>query len=201
MCLSTMRVSPHICLIHDWHGEWLADDSGVSLDPKTVPGQSSRKVFIDTLNTNLIGAHELTRSLAPLLLKSTDPRLIFISSDLGSLEIANWPQEKYFPNQPQPAGWENKQWQGTYPAYRASKAGLNILVKEWERWLKPDGVKVWSVNPGFVATNLAGLGPEVLRSMGAGDPETSGEFIKDIVEGKKDADAGKFISPSGELPF
>lgn len=154
------------------------------------------------MNTNLIGPHELTFALAPLLLKSSDPRLIFVSSNIGSIAMAHLPESEYVPNVDKPAGWENKKWTGSWeaPAYRTSKAALNILVVEWKRWLKADGVKIWTVQPGYVATSLIGHTDD-MKVKGAGDPATSGVFLRDVVEGKRDADVGKFIEPDGVLPY
>jgi hypothetical protein len=35
---------------------------------------------------------------------------------------------------------------------------LNMLMREWYRILKNDGVKVWCISPGILATGLAGPG-------------------------------------------
>lgn len=60
------------------------------------------------------------------------------------------------------------------------------------RLLKPDGVKVCCVSPGALLTDLGG-NREILKKMGAEDPALGGEFIKDIVEGKRDDNDGKIL--------
>jgi NAD(P)-dependent dehydrogenase (short-subunit alcohol dehydrogenase family) len=82
-------------------------------------------------------------------------------------------------------------------AYRSSKTGLNMMMLEWQRYLKEDGVKVFCISPGFLATNLGGIGADKLKEMGAGDPSSGGALIKDVVEGKRDADAGKVVNAAG----
>jgi hypothetical protein len=72
-----------------------------------------------------------------------------------------------------------------------------MLMLEWVRLLKKDGVKVFCISPGFLATNLAGLGPEKLRQMGAGEPSLGGKIIKEVVEGERDDDAGKVVKTGG----
>lgn len=67
-----------------------------------------------------------------------------------------------------------------------------IRDREWFRFLKNDGVKVWCISPGFLATGLGGSA-EATKALGAGDPALGGNFIKDVVEGKRDADVGKII--------
>jgi NAD(P)-dependent dehydrogenase (short-subunit alcohol dehydrogenase family) len=76
-----------------------------------------------------------------------------------------------------------------------------MLTVEWSRILKPDNVKVFAISPGFLATNLAGATPEQLRSMGAQEPSFGAEFVRDVVEGKRDADAGKVLRKTGIQPW
>lgn len=80
--------------------------------------------------------------------------------------------------------------------YRCSKVALNMLMLDWNHKLKADGVKVWSVGPGFLATNLGGQ-PGLAEKMGAGHPSAGGEVIVSVVEGARDADVGKFVTKNG----
>lgn len=68
----------------------------------------------------------------------------------------------------------------------------NMLSREWHRILKNDGVKTWAVSPGYLATGLGGS-VEKNRAAGAGDPQLGGEFVREILEGKRDEDVGKAI--------
>jgi hypothetical protein len=76
-----------------------------------------------------------------------------------------------------------------------------MMMLDWVRMLKPDGVKVFCISPGFLATNLGGMGPEMLKKFGAGEPSVGGVFIKDVVEGKRDDDTGKVINKDGVQPW
>lgn len=148
--------------------------------------------------TNVSGPHQLTYALAPLLLKSKDGRAIFVSSDVSSFARDGDPN--YPLSSKQQPGWP-KNFTREYPGYRASKSGLNMIMRHWARWLEADGVKVWAVCPGLVATNLGGSGPETMKSYGAGDPQNSAKFIVGVAEGKRDADVGKFIEAKGVIEF
>ena len=75
-----------------------------------------------------------------------------------------------------------------------------MMMLDWKKMLEVDGVKVFGISPGFLATNLGGMGPEFLKKMGAGDPTIGGVLIKDVVEGKKDENAGKVINKDGVQP-
>lgn len=74
------------------------------------------------------------------------------------------------------------------------------MMLEWTRVLKADGVKIWCISPGFLATGLGG-NREGLVQAGAGDPATGGKFICDVVEGKRDEDAGKVIGTEKVQPW
>ena len=63
------------------------------------------------------------------------------------------------------AGWPKKEAMNPVTIYRSAKTGLNMAVREWDRILRNDGVKVWAVSPGFLATGLGGVGPEQLKKV------------------------------------
>ena len=134
----------------------------------------------------------MTDTFMPLLLKSAEPRLIFVAG-LSNITLAS---QKYFPTPPLPAGWP-KELAFDPIGYRCSKTALNMLMVDWNHKLKADGVKVWCVGPGFLATNLGGLGPEKAREMGCGHPSAGGEILRRVVEGERDADVGKIVVKDG----
>ncbi len=59
---------------------------------------------------------------------------------------------------------------------------------------------MWCISPGFLATNLGG-NPELSKSHGAIDPSIGGQFVKDVVEGKRDSDVGKVVLRDGIQPW
>lgn len=122
-------------------------------------------------DVNVAGTQVLTNQLMPLLLKSSDPRLLFVTG-LSNIVDAS---ENYFPTPPQPAGWPKKVEFETI-AYRTSKCGLNMIMVDWAHKLKADGVKVWAVNPGFLATDLGGM-RDMVQEAGAGHPSEGGDVL------------------------
>lgn len=85
-------------------------------------------------------------------------------------------------------------------AYRSSKTGMNMMMREWTRILKADGVKVWAVSPGMLATGLGG-NPELMKKMGALDPQIGANIIRDVVEGGRDHEVGKVIRKDNVQPW
>lgn len=66
--------------------------------------------------------------------------------------------------------------------------------------LKEDGVKVWCISPGFLATGLGG-NQEANKNFGAGDPATAGHFVLSVLEGSRDGDIGRVINKDGVQPW
>jgi NAD(P)-dependent dehydrogenase (short-subunit alcohol dehydrogenase family) len=167
---------------------------------------SLREAFNASWDTNVTGAHVLTTLAAPLLLKSADPRLLFITSGTSSMTETDPSLWETVPtlagiNVSPAKGWPKSYKVASFPSYRSAKAGLNMLMREWVRILKEDGVKVWAISPGFLATGVGGAGKEQLLKLGALEPHIGGEFIRDVVEGKRDHDAGKAIRRNTVQPW
>ncbi|VUC26171.1 unnamed protein product [Clonostachys rosea] len=176
----------------------LLNNAGIALDAEFVFGDTTmREAWNRSYDVNVSGTNILTHTFAPLLLKSSDPRLVFVSSGLASLGRMS---EAHYPAPPPiPAGWPKK---GAYlpSSYRASKTALNMLMLSWYWVLKEDGVKVWCVEPGFLATGLGGERAVKARSS-AGHPSTGGKLLVTVIEGERDADVGKIINGGGIQQF
>ncbi|KAI1272494.1 hypothetical protein F5Y07DRAFT_300704 [Xylaria sp. FL0933] len=182
----------------------LINNGGASFDYEILEGRMSmREGFNATWNVNVTGTHILTTLAMPLLLKSSDPRLIFVASNTASLTESERTDSRNMAriNSSPPAGWPKQPIGMVTTAYRSSKTGLHMLMREWHRLLLNDGVKVWGVSPGFLATNLGGMGPDKMKEMGALDPAIGGHFLKDVVEGKRDHDRGKVIRKDSIQPW
>ncbi|ETS80931.1 hypothetical protein PFICI_08460 [Pestalotiopsis fici W106-1] len=177
----------------------LVNNAGGSFDWEYKQGGITlRESWNKAFDINVSGTHIMTHVFMPLLLESSDPRLLFVTSGLSSLQQTS---EKFYPNpNPPKAGWP-KSFDFDTMAYRSSKTALNMMMVNWAWRLTEDGVKTWCVSPGFLATGL-GNEPELLKSRGAGHPSVGGVFIKDVVEGLKDEDVGKVVHSSGRVqPF
>lgn len=138
----------------------------------------------------------LTDKLIPLLLKSSDPRILFITS--GTSTLAETDNLALKINQPPAKGWP-KQDHGV-AAYRSAKTGMNMMMREWVRMLSEDGFKIWCISPGFLATGLGGDQAKN-KQMGAQDPVIGAEFIRSVVEGARDQDVGKVIRRDDVQPW
>ena len=142
------------------------------------------------LETNVMGPAMVATAFRPLLLKSQNPYSIYVSSGAGTL-VRN-----AFEKPVKHEGVKNGE------AYQVSKAALNMLaVVEAGNW-GHEGLKVFVMSPGFVRSNLRGPSEEARSGWGkAGDPEDSGRIVLDIVQGKRDADVGRFVHKDGVYPW
>ena len=180
------------------HLDVLINNAGATFDIEYQRGKVSlRESFTRSYDVNVAGTHVLTHVFIPLLLKSADPRLLFISGLSGITTAA----VKYGPTPPQPAGWPKPKPEHDFETigYRCSKVALNMLMLDWNHKLQADGVKVWCVGPGILATGLGGFGPEKAKEIlpFLGHASEGGDVIRRVVEGERDEDTGKFVVKNG----
>ena len=103
-------------------------------------------VVREALETNTLGAWRVATAFAPLLAASPSGRLVNVSSGGGAL-----------------TGMRDGA-----PAYSVSKAALNALTLMLADALRPDGVLVNAVCPGWVATDMGGPGGRPVAEGAAG---------------------------------
>jgi NAD(P)-dependent dehydrogenase (short-subunit alcohol dehydrogenase family) len=142
------------------------------------------------MDTNVIGPAVVSAAFRPLLLKSSKPYSIYVSSGVGSLARASDPRSATY------RSLSNGE------AYRASKAALNMLALQESIEFSSTALKVFAFCPGFVRSNLRGESEDARSGWGAaGDPKLSGEGILSIMQGERDADAGQFVHKDGIYPW
>ncbi len=130
--------------------------------------------FNDTFAANAVGPLLLTQALVELLAKGTKPKVINISSGLGSI-----------------AGTVAF---GT-PSYNMSKAALNMATKLMAAALQPRGIVVVAFSPGWVQTDMGGAEAPLT-------PERSVTGMRAVIEKLDSADSGRFLDLKGkELPW
>lgn len=147
----------------------LINNAGAGFDNEIQDGKLSiREGFNKSWNINVTSTQVMTTTFVPLLLKSSDPRLLFVTSGTSTITETEGPfahPNLAKANSSPPAGWPKEESSLPITSYRSTKTGLNMLMREWHRILKNDGVKVWCVSPGFLATGLTGVGAENLKKV------------------------------------
>lgn len=132
----------------------------------------TREDFMESFAVNTVAPFEVTRALLPQLRKSSNARVVHITSKMGSI---------------------SDNTAGGHYAYRASKAALNMINRSLARdhaWLT-----AVVVHPGWVRTRMGG--PEAPVR-----PEDSARGIWRLVESLDRKSSGRFFDfQGGELPW
>jgi NAD(P)-dependent dehydrogenase (short-subunit alcohol dehydrogenase family) len=98
------------------------------------------RVIKEVFETNVFGVVEVTQAFIDLLRQSPEPRIVNVTSGLGSLTLHNDPSWKYYAVKP--------------AAYNASKAALNAYTIMLAYELRDTSFKVNAVDPGYTATDF-----------------------------------------------
>ncbi len=113
----------------------LVNNAGVLLDPKgSRTLDLEPEVFRRTLDANVLGPIVVTKALVPLMRRHRYGRIVNMSSGLGQLADMGV---------------------GT-PAYRISKTALNAFTRVLAADLAETNIKVNSMCPGWVRTDMGG---------------------------------------------
>ncbi|KAF3044350.1 hypothetical protein E8E12_009155 [Didymella heteroderae] len=104
----------------------LINNAGICPEPGPDPWPT-REEMQSIFDTNVFGPTLMTQAAIPLLKTSSDPRIINVTSSLGSISTRLNPDDIV-------AG-------ANYPAYRMSKAGLNMLTAYTQTLGEVKGVK------------------------------------------------------------
>ena len=123
---------------------------------------------LDLLSINTLGPLRVVQAFLPLLRRAERPRIVLMSSVLGSMSL-----------------------EGTFNvAYRASKAGLNKIAQCLAQDLKSEGVAVIAMHPGWVRTEMGGPdAPLAVAESAAG--------VITVAEGLTLAGTGRYVDYLG----
>jgi len=115
------------------------------------PSSADLDVLRRIFETNFYGVLTVTNALLPLLRRSTAPRIVNVSSSSASLSALTDPAVGAVVY----AGLSAAELP-VVAGYIPSKAALNALTVMYAQDLRPEGILVNAVDPGFCATDLNG---------------------------------------------
>lgn len=121
------------------------------------------------LTSNSISPLIVTQAYVPLLKKGNHPRVVMVSSQMGSIARAG----------------------SSSLAYRMSKAAMNMSAKVLSQILASEGITVITTHPGWVQTDMGGSSAPVR-------PVDSAAGLAEVIGGLSAADNGKFFNYTGE---
>ncbi len=160
----------------------LINNAGRMARPKFIPGEESvqgfghfdRDTWRDVFDINLFTPMFLAELLVDNLARAGRGRIVTISSMLGSMEMNT---------------------HGGLYAYRASKAGVNAIMKSMGIDLKERNITAIALHPGWVRTDMGGPKADI-------DVSASVTGMKKVIDGLGPDDCGKFLSYDGsQMPW
>jgi NAD(P)-dependent dehydrogenase (short-subunit alcohol dehydrogenase family) len=136
----------------------LVNNAGISTrEGSTPPSELALEAVRETFATNVFGVFAVTKAMLPLLRRAEAGRIVNLSSEMGSLGITSDPTS-FAAHLPPTL------------AYNASKTALNALTVFFAKELRDTPIKVNSVSPGYVATDLNGHSGFLTSEQGAKVP-------------------------------
>lgn len=122
----------------DGHLDVLVNNAGVTgpiAEAKDYTADDAATVLL----TNVVGYVRVIHAFLPLLERSTDPRIVNVSSGLGSFGLFH----------------DDSRIESRFgsPLYAASKAGINMLTARYARLLPH--IRINTADPGMTATDLS----------------------------------------------
>jgi NAD(P)-dependent dehydrogenase (short-subunit alcohol dehydrogenase family) len=153
--------------------ELLINNAGISPSGERL-GRLHAETMLHTFHVNAVGPMMVAQNYLDLLRSGDDPKILNISSRLGSLTL--------------------KSSGGRY-SYCSSKAALNMLTRALAFDLRSDDIAVLTMHPGWVRTDMGGSGAPV-------EPSESARGILRVADELTMSDTGGFYTYQGrEVPW
>jgi len=118
----------------------LVNNAGIAGTGAVPPSDTTVEAVREVFDTNVYGAIRVTNAMLPLLLRSPAPRIVNVSSMVGSLAVQSDPAGRLSVIPPT-------------VAYPMSKTALNAVTVQYARELA-GRVLVNAADPGYCATDL-----------------------------------------------
>ena len=150
---------------------------GMPQEPTTVDLEAVRTA----VETNVIGVIRVTNAMLPLLRRAASPRIVNMSSTVGSLTRQTTSTDELM------AG-------PVAVAYSPSKTMLNAVTIQYARELRGTNVLINAACPGYVATDLNGF-------RGHRTPEQGAATAIRLATLPDDGPTGGFFEDAGVVPW
>ncbi|MVU79097.1 SDR family NAD(P)-dependent oxidoreductase [Nocardia sp. ET3-3] len=131
------------------------------------------------VETNVIGVLRVTNAMLPMLRGSASPRIVNMSSSVGSLTLQTTPGAEVGP---------------ISAAYSASKTFLNAVTVQYAKELRDTDILINCGCPGYTATDLNGF-------QGVRTPQQGAAIAIHLATLPDDGPTGGFFDDSGAVPW
>lgn len=154
--------------LQGWTIDVLINNAGILGPERQTSTDMDYEGFLQTLVVNTMGPLRVTQALLANLRASAAPRLVVVTSKMGSLSYAK----------------------SDHVAYRASKAAANKVTQCLATDLAQEGIAVAAVHPGWVRSDMGGPHADI------GTVE-SAAGIKKVIDGLSVEFTGRFWNYDG----
>ncbi|HEX3492335.1 MAG TPA: SDR family oxidoreductase [Streptosporangiaceae bacterium] len=157
----------------------LVNNAGVTGGQPQLPTSVDPAIVRAAVETNVIGVIRVTNAMLPLLRRSASPRIVNMSSTVGSLTRQTAPGAQAGP---------------ISAAYAPSKTFLNAVTIQYVRELHDTSILINAACPGYVATDLNGF-------RGHRTPEQGAAIAIKLATLPDDGPTGGFFDDNGIVPW
>ncbi len=119
----------------------LVNNAAITGGMPQEPTKVSAQQVLEVVDTNVVGVIRVTNAVLPLLRRAESPRIVNVSSTVGSLGLQTAQADAVGP---------------ISAAYSPSKTFLNAITVHYAKELAGTGVLINAGCPGYVATDLNG---------------------------------------------
>jgi len=172
-------VAAAVRTVDDAHGrlDVLVNNAGIA-GPWVGPRETVPVDFLPVYGVNVLGPVRTTHAFLPLLDRSAQPRVVMVSSGMGSFGVTTDPDR----------------FESTLHniVYTSSKAALNMVASQYAKAL--DGYQVLIVDPGYTSTAFNG-------NRGTQTVEQGAEAVVVAATSTPDAPTGTYRDAAGSLPW
>ncbi|MEU1662538.1 SDR family oxidoreductase [Streptomyces sparsogenes] len=168
-------------LIEDRAGrlDVLVNNAGITGGAPQAPTTVDPATVRAAVETNVIGVIRVTNAMLPLLRRSASPRIVNMSSSVGSLTLQTTPGTEIGP---------------IAVAYSPSKTFLNAVTVQYAKELRDTNILINAACPGYCATDLNGF-------QGVRTPEQGAAVAIRLATLADDGPTGEFFDDAGTVPW
>ncbi|MEV5705782.1 SDR family oxidoreductase [Actinoallomurus sp. NPDC052274] len=166
----------------------LVNNAGVTGGMPHEPTKVDPATVRTAVETNVIGVIRVINAMLPLLRRSASPRIVNMSSSVGSLTRQSESVARRS---------DSADERGTGPisaAYAPSKTFLNAVTVQYARELRDTNILINAGCPGFCATDLNGF-------RGVRTPEQGAAIALRLATLPDDGPTGGFFEDAGVVPW
>jgi NAD(P)-dependent dehydrogenase (short-subunit alcohol dehydrogenase family) len=157
----------------------LVNNAGITGGAPQTPTTVDPATVRTAVETNVIGVIRVTNAMLPLLRRSASPRIVNMSSSVGSLTLQTTPGAETGP---------------IAAAYSPSKTFLNAVTVQYAKELHATNILINAACPGFTATDLNGF-------RGVRSPEQGAAIAIRLATLPDDGPTGGFFDDAGVVPW